>query len=62
MKKLDEYLNEGKNDYMARIHGVNVTFKNGYKQHTEDELEKEYEKMGKFINGSKLTMKTIVIS
>ncbi len=60
--KLRSHLNEGKNDYVARINGVNVTFKNGYKHHSEDELEKEYEKVGTFIKGSKLTMKSIVIS
>ena len=56
----NESINEGKDDYVARYSGTNITLKKGYKHHTEDELQKLYNKIGELVKDD-LKVKDVTI-
>ena len=53
-------VNEGKNDFMAKHSGTNITLKKGYKHHTEDELTDLYNKIGELVKDD-LKVKDVTI-
>jgi len=56
----ESVVSEGKDDYVARYSGTNITLKKGYKHHTEDELEKLYNKIGELVKDD-LKVKDVTI-
>lgn len=61
MSKLDKYLNEAKNDYVASYSGTNITIKNGYKVANEEELETLYNKLGQLAKTCKIKLGSITV-
>jgi nicotinamide mononucleotide adenylyltransferase len=49
IKLFESFINESKNDFMAKYGPTNIKLKKGYKHHTEDELYDLYNKLGKLI-------------
>ncbi len=59
-KKFNESVSEGKDDFMARHGKADITLKKGYKHHTEDELTKLYDKVGKLTKDKKIKKVDVV--
>jgi len=53
-------VNEGKDDYVGRHSGTNITLKKGYKHHTEEELYKLYDKIGELVKDD-LKVKNVTV-
>jgi Skp family chaperone for outer membrane proteins len=53
-------INEGKDDFVARHSGTNITLKKGYKHHTEEELTALYTKIGDLVKND-LKVKDVTI-
>jgi hypothetical protein len=53
-------VNEAKDDFVARHSGTNITLKKGYKHHTEEELYKLYDKIGKLVKDD-LKVKNVTV-
>jgi len=53
-------VNEGKDDFVARHSGTNITLKKGYKHHTEEELYKLYDKIGELVKDD-LKVKNVTV-
>ena len=60
LAKNESVVTEGKDDYVARYSGTNITLKKGYKHHTEDELQKLYNKIGELVKDD-LKVKDVTI-
>ena len=56
----ESIVTEGKDDYVARYSGTNITLKKGYKHHTEEELQKLYNKIGELVKDD-LKVKDVTI-
>lgn len=53
-KGVKESVSEGKDDFMARHGKADINLKKGYKHHSEDELTKLYDKVGKLAKDKKI--------
>ena len=54
LKSIYESVSEGKDDFMARHGKADINLKKGYKHHSEDELTKLYDKVGKLAKDKKI--------
>lgn len=57
---IEGFVTEGKDDFVARHSGTNITLKKGYKHHTEEELYKLYDKIGKLVKDD-LKVKNVTV-
>ena len=54
IEDMHESVSEGKDDFMARHGKADINLKKGYKHHSEDELTKLYDKVGKLAKDKKI--------
>ena len=54
IEDINESVSEGKDDFMARHGKADINLKKGYKHHSEDELTKLYDKVGKLAKDKKI--------
>jgi hypothetical protein len=58
--KEESVVTEGKDDFIARHSGTNITLKKGYKHYTEEELNDLYDKLGDLVKTLKVKDVTLV--